>query len=51
MKPKKLQLKKQWVIAHRQERYLHAIQKVIDGKALPEYATMRYEKLREAKGK
>lgn len=43
--------KKQLCIAHRKERYLHAIQKVIDGEAPPEYATVRFKKLLEAKGK
>ena len=50
MKRGKAQLKKQMAIQHREERYQHAIQKVIDGKADPNYATLRWEKLREVKG-
>jgi len=41
--------KKKWVILHRQERYMHAINKVIDGKADPNYATLRWEKLQKAR--
>lgn len=43
--------KRQLCIQHRRERYNHAIQKVIDGEADPNYATLRYEKLREAEGR
>lgn len=32
--------------AHRQERYLHAINGLIDGKFNPNYVTYRWEKLR-----
>ena len=39
--------KKKLCIAHRKERYLHAIGKVMDGKADPEYATKRFKKLKE----
>ncbi len=51
MKPRKAQLKKQRMIKHREERYEHAIQKVIDGEAEPGYATKRFKKLKEIKGK
>lgn len=50
MKSKK-RLKKQSAIKHREERYNHAIQKVIDGNAKPGYATERYKKLKEVRGK
>lgn len=43
-------LRKTRLIRHREERYQHAIQKVIDGKAKPNYATSRWHKLQEAKG-
>jgi len=43
--------KKILAIKHREERYEHAINKVIDGKADPEYATARWNKLREVNGK
>lgn len=39
--------KRRLCIQHRRERYCHAIQKVIDGKAEPEYATKRWHKLQE----
>ncbi len=42
--------RKQTCQEHRQERYLHAIGQVIDGKALPGYATLRWEKLKTVKG-
>ena len=51
VKPGKARQKKQRIIKHREERYNHAIQKAIDGKAKPGYATERWEKLKEAKGK
>jgi len=51
MKSRKARLKKQLIIRHRQERYDHAILKVIDGKADPSYATERWNKLKEAQGK
>lgn len=35
---------------HREERYLHAINQVIDGKATPNYATYRWEKLKQIRG-
>ena len=38
--------KKKLCIAHRQIMYLHAIGKVMDGKADPNYATYRFEKLK-----
>ncbi|KKM24036.1 hypothetical protein LCGC14_1609110 [marine sediment metagenome] len=38
--------KRNLCIAHRQERYLHALGKVMDGKADPNYATLRWEKLK-----
>ena len=47
----KARQKKQRCLAHREERYLHAICEVIDGKANPEYATERFRKLKEVKGK
>ncbi len=43
--------KKRLCIQHRKDQYLYAIQKVIDGEAPPEYATTRYQKLKEIKGK
>ena len=46
----RLKHKKKLCIAHREERYLHAIGKVMDGKACPGYATYRWEKLRQIKG-
>jgi len=48
---RKANLKKQRMIKHREERYQHAIQKVIDGKAEPSYATERWDKLKEIKEK
>lgn len=45
----KLRLKKQLCKKHREERYLHAINKVIDGRAKPGYATKRWQKLQEVK--
>ncbi len=51
MKPRKARNKKQRMIKHREERYQHAIQKVIDGKAEPGFATKRWDKLKEVKGK
>lgn len=51
MKSKKEQGKKQRMIKHREEIYLQAINKVIDGKAEPGYATERFNKLKEVKGK
>ncbi len=47
MKPIKRRQKKQLCIQHRKAEYLKAINKVIDGKAEPEYATLRWEKLKE----
>lgn len=44
---RKKRIKKQLAIQHREERYMHAINKVIDGKANPEYASERWEKLKE----
>ncbi len=38
---------RRWLREHRLERYLHAIQKVIDGKAQPEYASERWGKLKQ----
>ena len=36
---------------HRQDQYLHAINKVIDGEAPPDYATKRFNKLKQVEGK
>jgi hypothetical protein len=47
MKPLKARLKKQQCIQHRKLEYLKAIGKVIEGKAEPDYATLRWEKLKE----
>jgi hypothetical protein len=49
MSKKKSLLKKTLCKSHREERYFHAINKVIDGRASPSYATLRWEKLREVK--
>ncbi len=43
--------KKRLCIQHRQLWYDRAIQKVIDGKAEPEYATKRWKKYKQAKGR
>ena len=36
---------------HRRFQYFHAINKVIDGKASPGYATERFNKLKEIEGR
>jgi len=41
--------KRRRCLQHREERYLHAINKVIDGKADPSYATYRWDKLKEVR--
>lgn len=51
MNTAKRKRKKTQVIHHRKEQYNHAIQKVIDGRADPAYATKRWKKLREVKRK
>ena len=51
MKPQKSRQKKHECIKHREERYDHAIQKVIDGKAEPGYASERWNKLKQVKNK
>ena len=48
---KSRRIKKILAIQHRKERYMHAINKVIDGEADPNYARLRWEKLREVEGK
>jgi len=50
MKRKK-RIKKILAIKHRKEQYNHAIQKVINGRANPEYASLRWKKLQEVNGK
>lgn len=47
MNTSKKRRKKTQLIHHRKEQYNHAIQKVIDGKAEPNYATKRWNKLRD----
>lgn len=44
-------LKKQRCIKHRELEYMKAINKVIDGIAEPEYATNRFKKLKQVRGK
>ena len=51
MKPYRARQKKRLCIQHREERYLHAIGKVIDGEADPNYATLRWQKLKDIKDK
>ena len=43
--------KKKRCLIHRIREYEKAINKVIDGVAKPEYATERFEKLKEIRGK
>lgn len=49
MKTYKAHLKKRLCRKHREERYEHAIGKVMDGEAEPEYATKRWQKLKQVK--
>lgn len=48
---RKKRIKKQLAIQHREERYMHAINKVIDGNADPEYAKNRWDKLQGVRNK
>ncbi|KKN59283.1 hypothetical protein LCGC14_0543820 [marine sediment metagenome] len=50
MKAIKKHQKQQLCIRHREDVYLHALEKVMDGTASPAYATERWKKLKEVKG-
>lgn len=47
MKSFRVRQRKQQCIQHRKAEYLKAIGKVIEGRAEPQYATLRWEKLKE----
>lgn len=49
MNAEKSKRKKIDCIKHREERYEHAIQKVIDGEADGSYATERWKKLKQVR--
>lgn len=43
--------KRRECLHHRQDWYLRALDMVIDGKVEPDYATKRFQKLKEVRGK
>jgi len=49
MSKSKKRHKKRLCLQHRETQYLHALNKVMDGKADPDYATKRFNKLKEIK--
>jgi len=47
----KKKLKRKLCLQHRQERYDHAIDKLIKGEVDPEYVSKRWKKLKQVRGK